>query len=48
MYFLAGEISYVINSQPFPKQKILDSIKLKEFADNIFECHENSRKLQKW
>ena len=32
---------------PFPKQQILDSSKLKEFADN-FEFHENARKLSKW
>ena len=27
--------------QPFPKQQILDSSKLKEFADNNFEFDEN-------
>ena len=29
---------------PFPKQQILDSSKLKEFADNNFEFGENGRK----
>ena len=30
---------------PFPKQQILDSSKLKEFADNNFEFDENGRKF---
>ena len=29
----------------FPKQQILDSAKLKEFADNYFEFEENGRKF---
>ena len=32
---------------PFPKQPILDSSKLKEFADDIFKFIENARKLSK-
>ena len=32
-------------SKPFPKQQILDSSKLKEFADDNFKFVENSRKL---
>ena len=32
---------------PFPKQQILDSSKLKEFADNNFKCDENGRKFSK-
>ena len=33
--------------QPFPKQQILDSSDLKEFADDSFIFHENGRKLSK-
>ena len=32
-------------SKPFPKRQILDSSKLKEFADNNFKFDENGRKL---
>ena len=34
--------------QPFPKCQILDSSKLKEFADDNFKYDENGRKLSKW
>ena len=34
-------------TQPFPKRKILNSSKLKEFADYNFELVENDRKLSK-
>ena len=34
--------------QPFSKQQILDSSKLKEFADDNFKFDENGRKLTKW
>ena len=34
-------------SQPFPKRHILDSSKLKEFADYNFKFDENGRKLSK-
>ena len=34
-------------SLPFPKQQIVDSSKLKEFADNNFEFDENGRKFFK-
>ena len=30
---------------PFPKRQILDSSKLKEFADDNFKFHENARKF---
>ena len=33
---------------PFPKRQILDSSKVKEFADDNFKIHENGRKLSKW
>ena len=33
---------------PFPKQQLLDSSKLKEFADDNFEYDENGRKFSKW
>ena len=32
---------------PFPKREILDSSKLKEFADDNFKFDENSRKVSK-
>ena len=34
--------------KPFPKRKILDSSKLKEFAANNFKVDENGRKFSKW
>ena len=37
--------SFVFIYKPFPKQQILDSSKLKEFADDNFKFDENSRKL---
>ena len=33
---------------PFPKQQILESSKLKEFADDSFKVGENGRKFSKW
>ena len=33
---------------PFPEQQILDSSKLKEFADNKFKLDEDGRKFVKW
>ena len=35
-------------SKPFPKRQILDSSKLKEFADDNFKFDENGRKCSKW
>ena len=37
-----------MNPQPITRRQILDSSKLKEFADDNFECNENGRKLSKW
>ena len=37
-------MSYLL---PFPKRQILDSSKLKEFADDNFEFNENGRKFSK-
>ena len=34
--------------QPFPKRRILDSSKLKRFADNNFKVNETGRKFFKW
>ena len=42
-YYLESEVS-----QPFPKREILDSSKLKEFADDNFKYDENDRKFLKW
>ena len=33
---------------PFPNDKILDSSKLKAFADDNFELDENGRKFPNW
>ena len=33
---------------PFPQQQILDSSKLKEFVEDIFNFDENGRKFSKW
>ena len=33
---------------PLPNDKILDSSKLKQFADDNFKFDENGRKLSKW
>ena len=33
---------------PLPDDKILDSSKLKEFADDDFKFDKNARKLSKW
>ena len=38
---------HLVMGEPFPKQQILDSSKLKEFADNNFEFVENSKKFSK-
>ena len=35
-------------SEPLPKGQILDSSKLKEFADDNFKVDENGRKFSKW
>ena len=34
--------------KPFPKWQILDSSKLKAFADDNFKFNQNGRKLSKW
>ena len=46
---LVGTIPHelILGIQPFPKHQILDSSKLKEFADNNFKFDENGRKLSK-
>ena len=36
---------YMVKSQPFPKRHLLDSSKLKKFADNNFTLDENGRKF---
>ena len=33
--------------EPFPKRQILDSSKLREFADDMFEFNQNGRKFSK-
>ena len=37
-----------ISSQPFPKRRILDPSKLKEFANDDFKFEEIGRKFSKW
>ena len=41
-----GEI-YAIFIQPFPKRQVLDSSKLKQFADDNFEFDKNGSKFSK-
>ena len=36
------------NVYPIPRRQILDSSKLKEFADNNFKFDEDGKKLSKW
>ena len=43
--FFTEDGSYVVN--PLPDDKILDSSKLKEFADDNFKFEENGRKFSK-
>ena len=49
-----GLIPYVqqnfrlVQIERFPKRQILDSSKLKEFADDNFKFDENVRKLSRW
>ena len=38
---------HVVMIQPFPKQRILDSSKLKEFVNDNFKFDENGRKFSK-
>ena len=40
-------LPHVTLSNPFPNDKILDSSKLKQFADDNFKFVENGRKLSK-
>ena len=44
---ICGSIYISVFLQPFTKRQILDSSKLKEFADNNFRFDENGRKLYK-
>ena len=37
----------ILRDQPFPKQQILGSLKLKEFADNNFKCDKIGEKFYK-
>ena len=49
MKLLLQSISWVFTlSQPFPKQQILDSTKLKEFANKNLRFDENVRRLPRW
>ena len=42
------EIHHFKNPLLFPKRQILDSSKLKKFADGNFKIDENGRKLSRW
>ena len=39
---------HILLFTPFPKRQILDSSKLRKFADDNFKFDENGRKLYKW
>ena len=38
----------LVTPLPFPKRQIVDSSKLKEFADDNFKLYEKDRKFSKW
>ena len=42
------ETEIYIKFNPFPNGQILDSSKLKEFADDNFKFDENGREFSKW
>ena len=42
-----GTFSARKDALPFPKQQILDSSKLREFADNNFKVDKNGRKFSR-
>ena len=46
-FFNSGLYGTLRQGYPFPKRQILDSSKLKEFADDNLELHENGRKFFK-
>ena len=43
---MGREVNYLL--LPFPKRQILESSKLKEFADDNFKVDENGRGFSKW
>ena len=46
-FFNSGLYGTLRQGYPFPKRQILDSSKLKEFADDNLELNENGRKFFK-
>ena len=42
------KLCHLVTIKPFSKRQILDSSKMKRFADNNIEFDENGRKLSKW
>ena len=48
LWFNKSIVNFSSLSWPFPNWQILESSKLKEFADNDFEVDENGRKFPKW
>ena len=42
------ELQVFLQIKPITRRQILDSSKLKEFADDNFKFDENGRKLSKW
>ena len=48
VHFLSETLPRLCFSKPITRQQILDSSKLKEFADDNFKFDENGRKLSKW
>ena len=45
MYKIKNNLLHHSLLKPFPKQQILDSSKLKDFADDNFSFDENGRKF---
>ena len=46
--FVLSESLMVNTGYPITRRQILDSTKLKEFADDNFKFDENGKKLSKW
>ena len=43
-----NDIRRILRFLPFPKRQILESSKLRKFADDNFKFDENCKKLPKW
>ena len=46
--FFNRSLTILHHLKPFPNDTLLDSYKVKEFADDNFKFEENDRKFSKW